>query len=150
MQLTPHFSDAELTVVGCEPRIIANATQLAQVLLEPIRQQFGPLAISDGYRSPQHNAAVGGVCGHSQHLYLDQNSAADFRPLNADITEVFAWIRLDSHLPFDQCILECAPGTQTPRCIHISHNGALSQQRRQGLTGYTNGAGRYTRVAVEP
>jgi hypothetical protein len=149
MQLTPHFQDTELGVAGQDAQITANAVQLCTELLEPIRAQFGPVAVDDGYRNPQHNAAVGGA-SNSQHLYLDQNSAADIRTLTVDLVDAFAWIRLDSGLPFDQIILEVAPGTQNPSCIHISYNGALAQQRRQAFTGETNGAGAYSPVAVGP
>jgi len=63
---------------------------------------------------------------------------------------VFDWIRLESHLSFDQVILEVFAGTQIPGCIHISYNGALTEQRRMALTGETNGAGAYTAVQVNP
>jgi len=151
MQLSPHFADTELDVAGQSPQIVANATQLCTILLEPIRAQFGPLHINDGYRDAEHNAAVGGA-KTSQHLYLEENSAADFIPLDIGVLleTVFDWIRLESHLPFDQVILEVFSGTQIPACIHISYNGALTTQRRMVLTGETNGAGAYTAVQVNP
>jgi peptidase M15-like protein len=147
MQLTEHFADSEYGVVGCDVQIVANATQHAELLMEPIRAQFGVTVLSDGYRDAAHNARVGGV-SDSQHLYIGENSAADFVTLDAQLELVFDWIRLKSELPFDQVILECAPGTKTPACIHISHNGALIVQRRQALTGETNGAGAYVLVQV--
>jgi hypothetical protein len=150
MQLTEHFSDTELGVAGCSPQIVANATQLCELLLEPIRAQFGPTVLSDGYRDSAKNAAVGGA-PNSQHLYLGQNSAADINECaNASLATVFNWIRLDSHLPFDQCILEVNPATQEPACIHISYDGGKAQQRRQALTGETRGQGSYVSVAVNP
>jgi zinc D-Ala-D-Ala carboxypeptidase len=150
MQLTPHFSDTELGVAGQSPQIVANAVQLCTLLLEPIRAQLGPTILSDGYRDPARNKAVGGA-PNSQHLYLGQNSAADINECaQADLATVFNWIRLDSHLPFDQCILEVNPATQEPACIHISYDGGKAQQRRQALTGETNGAGAYVAVQVNP
>jgi hypothetical protein len=149
MQLSPHFADTELGVSGAFPTIVANAMVLCNVLLEPLRAKFGPILITCGYRNPQHNAAVGGA-PDSQHLYQGQNAAADFRPLAVDLTVAFDWIRLQSHLPFDQVILETDPGTQIPACIHISYNGALTKQRRMALTGETNGAEAYTAVQVNP
>jgi len=149
MMLSTHFADTELGVVGQSEQIVANATQLCALLLEPIRAQFGPVAVDDGFRTPEHNAAVGGAAT-SQHLYLGENSAADIRPRGALLQDAFDWIRLESHLPFDQCILECHPGTQTPACIHISYNGALATQRRMALTGETNGVGAYQSVEVNP
>ena len=153
MQLSPNFADTELGVasLSIDAQIYANAKQICAVLLEPIRDQFGPIAVDDGYRNPAHNAAVGGA-PDSQHLYIGENSAADFRTFSAafPLEDVFDWIRLTSHLPFDQCILECVPGTKIPSCIHISYNGALPKQRRQALTGETNGAGAYQSVEVNP
>lgn len=151
MQLSPHFADTELGVAGCSPEIQANAIQLCAILLEPLRAKFGPIAVDDGHRDAAHNARVGGA-PNSQHLYLGQNSAADIRPVDEDTSmpELFDWVRLYSHLPFDQLILEVAPSTQMPSCIHISYNGALTTQRRMALTGETNGAGAYTAVQVNP
>jgi Peptidase M15 len=150
MQLSPHFADTELGVVGASPQIVANATQLCEALLEPIRAQFGATVLSNGYRPPAENAAAGGV-SNSQHLYLEQNSAADMVSFaNADLPTVFDWVRLQSGLPFDQVILEYRAHVEplTPACIHISYNGALATQRREALYGYTNGAGPYTPAEV--
>lgn len=150
MQLSPHFADTELGVAGADPEIVANAVQLCDTLLEPIRAQYGPVTLSCGYRDPASNHAVGGA-SNSQHLYIGQNSAADIvRCGTTPLTEVFEWLRLESHLLFDQAILEVSPKTQEPACIHISYNGALSQQRRMALTGETNGAGAYSAVQVNP
>jgi hypothetical protein len=150
MQLTPHFADTELGVAGVDAQIVSNARQLCIELLEPIRTKFGATILSDGYRNPADNKAAGGAAD-SQHLYLGLNSAADMTGFqSADLETVFDWIRLESGLPFDEVILEFHPGTEQPRCIHISYNGALARQRRKALTGETNGAGTYTAVAVGP
>ena len=148
MQLTPHFADTELGVVGCDPLIIANAVQLCTLLLEPIRAQFGPVNVHDGYRTPEHNQRVGGA-PDSQHLYLGLNSAADFDSMPTMYRIIFDWIRLISHLPFDQVILERNKAGLF-RCVHISYNGALATQRREALEGMTNGQSRYTSVSVNP
>jgi len=148
MQLTPHFADTELGVAGCSPQIIANATQLCTLLLEPIRAQFGPVNVHDGYRTPEHNQRVGGA-PDSQHLYLGQSSAADIDASPMPYQTVFDWIRLESHLPFDEVILE-RNKAGIDRCIHISYNGALETQRHMALEGMTNGQSAYTSVAVNP
>ena len=62
---------------------------------------------------------------------------------------IFDWIRLISHLPFDQVILE-RNKAGLDRCVHISYNGALATQRREALEGMTNGQSRYTSVSVNP
>lgn len=47
------------------------------VMLNAIRSRFGkPIIVNSGYRSPEHNAAVGGV-PNSQHVL---GTAADIRP----------------------------------------------------------------------
>lgn len=148
MQISPNFADTELGVAGMNGQVVDNAKQLCNVLLEPIRTQFGPIVVDDGYRDAAHNARVGGAAD-SQHLYLGQNSAADIRPLLHGISEVFDWLRMSSHLPFDQIIMESTPGG-SPATLHISYNGALDRQRRMALTGETNGAGAYTAVEVNP
>jgi hypothetical protein len=146
-QLTEHFADTELGVAGCSIQIITNAIQLCTLLLEPIRSQFGPVNVHDGYRDAAHNRRVGGAAD-SQHLYLGLNSAADIGA-STSYGNVFDWIRLESHLPFDQVILERNSNGETA-CVHISYNGALTTQRREALEGMTNGQSGYTHVAVNP
>ncbi|MGA3264170.1 MAG: D-Ala-D-Ala carboxypeptidase family metallohydrolase [Terracidiphilus sp.] len=150
-QLTEHFSDTELGVADCWPQIVDNARQLCETLLEPIRAHCGPIIVDDGYRDPSHNQRVGGV-SDSQHLYEGRNSVADIRPADPNWTmqQLFDWVRLMSALPFDQCAIEFQPGTNQPRCVHISYNGALTAQRREALIWEKNGAGAYTRVEVRP
>jgi hypothetical protein len=145
MQLTSHFSDAELGVVGVDPRIVGNATVLCEKLLEPIRAQFGPVSVHDGYRDPAHNARVGGAA-NSQHLYDGGDSAADFS-CNLDCQSVFDWIRLQSGLPFDQLILETNE-QGVASTVHISYNSVIPHPRREALTGATGGRSGYTEVQV--
>jgi hypothetical protein len=145
MQLTEHFADTELGVANCDPRIMVNAQTLCEKILEPIRAQLGPIAVDDGYRDPAHNARVGGK-PDSQHLYLNGNSAADIRSTQAGLQEAFDWIRLTSHLPFDQVILEYAHGA--PACIHLSYDSGKTEQRRQALTGTTGAGTVYVEVEV--
>ena len=147
MQLSPHFSDAELAVIGVDPRIVQNATTLCVKLLEPIRDHFGcPLDVHDGYRDPAHNARVGGA-PDSQHLYLDGDSAADFSLKFGSCQEAFDWIRLTSGLQFDQVIIETNP-LGYASTLHISYNSGLAQQRREALSGETGGRSGYTLMQV--
>lgn len=115
MNLSENFTLAEMTrtMTGLfnEPDIMVQQSlcYLAQHVLQPIRDRWGALRISSGYRSPQVNAAVGGSTT-SQHLL---GEAADFIPLHADMNEVYRWIVEKSGLAFGQVILE-------PSWIHIS------------------------------
>lgn len=60
------------------------------VMLNAIRSRYGkPIVVNSGYRSPEHNAAVGGV----KNSYHTLGLAADIRPLNenrSDLTELQA------------------------------------------------------------
>ncbi len=72
--LAPHFSLEELDGVGAPVAVQSNLTTLAR-LLEATRTILGvPMRITSGYRTPEHNAAIGGV-ETSQHM---DGTAADF------------------------------------------------------------------------
>jgi len=145
MQLTEHFTDVELGVAGCEQRLIFNATALCVQLLEPIRAEFGPVTVDDGYRDPGHNARAAGKAA-SQHLFEDGNSAADIRVAGATLQAVFDWIRLESGLAFDQVILESSGGVD--RCVHVSYDRGKQAQRRMALVGQTGDGKVYVPVEV--
>lgn len=72
MLLSPHFSEAELTVglpadTPVPAAVRANAVALTG-LLEAVRSAIGvPLEVTSWYRTAEHNGEVGGV-SHSQHL----------------------------------------------------------------------------------
>jgi|SRR5208337_1184452 len=147
MQLSPHFTDTELGVVGAEQRILDNAIFLCINLLEPIRQHFGrPLNIHDGYRNPAHNAAVGGKVA-SFHLFAGGQAAADF-DVGGDTLptyrQVFDWLRLESKLPFDKVILEHNTiGEDATVHIQVDRN---NPPRREAFVGGTGDSQQYTLV----
>jgi hypothetical protein len=73
MNLTPHFTLAELTATShgpnpTTPEVEANLKRLAETM-EEVRVVLhnNPIFISSGYRSPGVNAAVGGAT-NSAHL----------------------------------------------------------------------------------
>ena len=77
-------------------------------VLQPLRTAWGrPLTVNSGYRSPQLNAAVGGVPG-SQHVRGEAADIAAPDPL------LLAQTVIHSRLPFDQMILYST-------FVHISH-----------------------------
>ena len=149
MQLSDHFSDAELGVAGPDTldqrRLVLNAGYLCRELLEPIRDKFGPVRVHDGYRDPGHNAAVGGKTA-SFHLFNDGAAAADIDAPGATTTELFDWLRLKSGLPFDKVILE-TNAAGVPVCVHIQIN-RLRSPRRQAFIGHTGAATHYEQVEV--
>jgi|WetSurMetagenome_2_1015567.scaffolds.fasta_scaffold28043_2 uncharacterized protein YcbK (DUF882 family) len=91
-QITAHFSVRELVGRSCvpdDPTICANLARLATTLLEPLRVDWeahcltdnlgGAPAIKvvDGYRSPSHNASVGGAKFSQHMLGCAADAAAD-------------------------------------------------------------------------
>ena len=67
LQLSPHFRLAEFASKDGADKVLVDDDLVT--LLEQIREAAGgAVVINSGYRSPAHNAAVGGVSS-SQHLY---------------------------------------------------------------------------------
>lgn len=110
MRLTQNFTLAELvasqtaTRRGLDnspsPEHIQNLKLLAENILQPVRNKFGPTMITSGYRSPDLNRAIGGST-NSQH---SNGQAADFKVSGVSNLVVAQWIR--DNLDFDQLILE--------------------------------------------
>jgi hypothetical protein len=67
-----------------------KAALLARTVLQPIRDRFGRLERLCGYRSPEHNATVGGV-STSSHLWAGENCAVDFTPTSGDRLGIIEW-----------------------------------------------------------
>lgn len=146
MQLTEHFTSEEMGVDSFNDRLVANATFICRKLLEPIRAQFGPVKVHDGYRDPDHNAAVGGK-PTSWHQFDGTQSAADIDVLPVPFQECFDWIRLESGLPFDKCILERNSAGE-PATIHLQIDSAANS-RRLAYVGSTGAGTAYTPVEVK-
>ena len=69
---------------------IENLKELCEKVLQPVRNEFGPVIINSGYRSPKLNAAIGGSSSTSQHCCLN-GAAADIY-FKEDRSKVFHWI----------------------------------------------------------
>ena len=126
--------------------------EFCDLILEPIRARFGAVRVTSGYRCPELNRQVHGAPG-SDHQWTPTRMAADFQTPQADLDEVFDWIRLQSRLPFDQVIREHGSGTgpaaalmASGGCIHISYRGASS--RRIALVGATHNLTGYVPAEV--
>lgn len=145
MKLSKNFSLTEMQKSQTAERRgipnVANNEQiesmvlLAENILQPIRDKFGPFMVSSGFRCPELCIAVGSNI-HSQHA---KGEAADFEVPNIDNLELARWIR--DNLDFDQLILECYTGGNSG-WIHCSYKP--EGNRKQMLTydrvnGYRDG-----------
>ena len=109
--------------------------------LQPVRNEFGPIRINSGYRSPALNKAVGGS-KTSQHC---SGQAADFESSRISNPELATWIA--KNLDFDQLILEFYDG-KDPHSgwVHCSYKldgtnrgSKLTALRVNGKTQYKKG-----------
>ena len=84
-QLSPNFKVREFACKGSD--VVLLDDELV-VLLQCIREHFGkPVYITSGYRTPEHNAEVGGSKS-SQHLL---GRAADIRVAGVSVEDVAAY-----------------------------------------------------------
>jgi len=100
-------------------------TQLCTNALDFIREEFGPVIITSGYRNPAYNKKIGGAIS-SQHQF---GTAADFIVPRQDLYDVFEWIK--SEMLFDQVIFEIKDGKEW---IHFSYLIDPHSNRREALT----------------
>ncbi len=108
MQLSPHFTLAELTFTNHrtldntpDAEALKNLTRLAE-FLEKVRDLLdAPIDVNSAYRSPAVNTSVGGK-PTSQHC---KGCAADIKVTGMTPDQVVRKIK-DSGLPFDQLIRE--------------------------------------------
>jgi len=144
MNLSPNFTLLELTKSQTAERKgipnqptdehIEAMTELCHKILQPVRDEFGPVTVTSGYRSPELCLAIGSSID-SQHA---KGQAADFEVFGTSNMEVAEWIA--DNLEFDQLILECYTGGNTG-WIHCSY---ASEPRGEKLTydkanGYRHG-----------
>ena len=125
MNLTRNFSLLELTKSDTAIRKgidnNPNADQveklklLCENILQPVRDHFGRVKVTSGFRSPELCTAIGSSV-NSQHAKAE---AADFECPGVDNAELADWIHRE--LPYDQLILEFyTPGEPNSGWIHCS------------------------------
>ncbi len=132
MQLSNNFRLSEFTRSDTAKRLgivnecssveqVLNLAHLCHMVLQPLRDRFGPIRITSGYRCPEQNRAVGGA-SNSQHM---RGEAADIHlPSVERGKEYLAFLKT---LPiFDQLIWEENKGT----CwIHVSAKRLAGNRR---------------------
>ena len=150
MKLSANFSLSEFTKSEfatrngisntASPLVIEKLQAWTDNILQPVRDKFGPVIVTSGYRSPEANKAVGGSTT-SHHCF---GYAADFEVLNMDNRELAIYIR-DELAEFTQLILEFYNGDPDSGWVHCSYDAAdlkcqtLTAKRVNGRTQYSNG-----------
>jgi hypothetical protein len=125
MNLSRNFSLQELTKsdtairkgIDNNPNAdqIEKLKRLCENVLQPVRDQFGRVKVTSGFRSPELCLAIGSSI-NSQHAKAE---AVDFEVLGVDNAEVADWVY--KNLQTDQLILEYyTPGEPNSGWIHAS------------------------------
>jgi len=132
MNLSRNFSLSELTKsdtairkgINNNPSAdqIEKLKSLCENILQPVRDRFGRVTITSGFRSVELCIAIGSSA-NSQHAKAE---AADFECPGVDNAEVADWIK--NNLEYDQLILEFYNiGEPNSGWIHCSY---IPEQRR--------------------
>ena len=147
MNLSRNFSLLELTKSDTAVRKgidnnpnsdqIEKLKLLCENILQPVRDHFGRVKVTSGYRSPELCVAIGSSV-NSQHAKAE---AADFECPGIDNAELADWIQKE--LSYDQLILEYyTPGEPNSGWIHCSwiaeqpRASFLHAYRKDGSTKY--------------
>ena len=102
---------------------------LCENILQPVRDHFGRVKVTSGFRSEDLCLAIGSN-RNSQHAKAE---AADFECVGVDNAEVADWIKMN--LETDQLILEFyTPGEPNSGWIHCSYT--TDKPRKQFLWAY--------------
>ena len=146
MKLSKNFHSGEFLVSKQYPEIIQkhiftrsqldNMEFLCQLILQPIRDKWGPLNIVSGYRTAELNKKIGGANDSDHQLCI----AGDFVPLNFNIIPVLKRIVNESNLPYRQVI--CYP---EKGFIHVSINIPGREIKKESFLAHIDGFKTYER-----
>ena len=139
MNLSKNFTLSELTKSNEAARwgidntptadVVKNLQALAENILQPVRDHFGVVTVSSGYRNKAVNAKAGGSAT-SDHI---KGFAADFEVYGVQNKVLAEWIR--DNLKFTQVILEFPGQNPNDGWVHCSYNPA--NLKNQCLTAIT-------------
>ena len=108
---------------------IEKLKALCENILQPVRDHFGRVKVTSGFRSVDLCLAIGSS-SNSQHAKAE---AADFECVGVDNAELADWIK--DNLPYDQLIVEYyTPGEPNSGWIHCSY--VSDQPRASYLWAY--------------
>lgn len=101
---------------------VARARNFVRIILQPLRDDVGPLFVTSGFRSKNLNNVLPGASKTSAHMAA---WAADIKPGKVSLEEIMRWFR-DGDRCFDQAILE-------PSWVHIGYKHPSGKQRHEIL-----------------
>ena len=108
---------------------IEKLKSLCENILQPVRDHFGRVKVTSGFRSEQLCIKINSSV-NSQHAKAE---AADFECMGVDNAELADWIQ--KNLEYDQLILEFyTPGEPNSGWIHCSY--VSDSPRKQFLHAY--------------
>ena len=108
---------------------IEKLKALCENILQPVRDHFGRVKVTSGFRSVDLCLAIGSS-SNSQHAKAE---AGDFECIGVDNAELADWIK--DNLPYDQLIVEYyTPGEPNSGWIHCSY--VSNQPRASYLWAY--------------
>ena len=139
MKLSRNFSLSELIKsstairhgIANEPNEdqIEKLKLLCENILQPVRDHFGRVTVTSGFRSPDLCLKINSSI-NSQHCKAE---AADFEVIGVSNAEVADWIK--NTLPYDQLILEFwTPEEKNSGWVHCSY--VESNPRKQYLRAF--------------
>ena len=139
MNLTRNFTLSELIKSDTAIRMginnnpsaeqIEKLKALCENILQPVRDHFGRVKVTSGFRSEELCLAIKSSV-NSQHAKAE---ACDFECIGTDNAELADWIH--KNLPYDQLILEFyTPGEPNSGWIHCSY--IPEQPRKQFLHAF--------------
>tara|TARA_R100000664_G_C2754152_1_gene141698 strand:+ start:2017 stop:2514 length:498 start_codon:yes stop_codon:yes gene_type:complete len=147
MRISKNFTLQELTKSNTALRLgidntptkdgVHKLTILANSILQPLRNELGPIRVTSGYRSPSLNHTLGGS-SNSQHCVYEAVDCQFVKNGKMDNIKIYEAIR-GLCLDFDQCILEFGDSTANvdpcyPAWIHISYK--IADNRQEVLVAY--------------
>jgi len=128
---------------------IEKLKTLCEKILQPVRDHFGRVKVTSGFRSVELCQAIGSSV-NSQHAKAE---AADFEVIGVDNAELADWIHRE--LEWDQLILEFyTPGEPNSGWIHCSVTEGMPRKsflhafRAEGKTKYKPIIGKATDLFV--
>ena len=114
MRLSKNFVLSEITRSNTATRLgisneptkehLENMQRLISNLVQPMRDELGPIRITSGYRSKELNRAIGGST-RSQHCKAQACDLQFWENGQMNNKKIYDWI-INSHLEFDQMINE--------------------------------------------